>query len=117
MPTKQRFWLNDEKRLLPGPNHPGQKHQKHPVRFGTARSFHLSTEDDKLLTEERVFCHEFGLASGKVCQHPQHERGSARFCPGDEAVVKRLKTKACQPLDEGENPMHSVCYPFVKMSR
>ena len=111
MPTEERLWLNDEKRLLPGSNHPGQKHQDHPVRFGTGWSFHLSTKNNELLTEKSVFCHEFGLASSKVCRHSQHERGSARFCPGDEAVVKRLKTKACQPLDDGEHPMHSVRYP------
>ena len=44
------------------------------------------------------------------------ERGGVRFGPGDEAVVERPKTKACQPRDEGKNPMHSVRYPFVKMS-
>ena len=32
-------------------------------------------------------------------------------------VVERLKTKVCQPFDEGENLMHSVRYPFVQMSR
>jgi len=31
------------------------------------------------------------------------------------ALVERLKTKACQPRDEGENPMHSDHSPFVKM--
>jgi hypothetical protein len=64
-------FLHDEEGLLPGPNHPGQQHQEHPVRFGTGRSFHLSTKNNELLTEERVFCHEFGLASGKVYQRPQ----------------------------------------------
>jgi len=96
---------------------PRQKNQEHPVRFGTDRSFPLSPKDDKRLSKKRVFCHEFGFASGKVCQRPQQEKGEVRFCPGDEAVVERLKTKACQPLDKGENPMHSVRYSFVKMSR
>ncbi len=88
MPTEERLWLNDEKHLLPGPHHPGQHHQEHPIRFGTGGLFHLSTKNNELLTEERVFCHEFGLASGKVCQRPQHKRGSTRFCPDDEAVVE-----------------------------
>ena len=34
---------------------------------------------------------------------------------GDEALVERLKTNACQALHEGENPLHSVHFPFVKM--
>jgi hypothetical protein len=98
------------------PARPCQNNQEHPIRIGTGRSFHLSPEDDQRLSQERVFCHEFGLASGKVCQRPQDKNGGGWFCPGDEAMVERLKTKACQPFDKGENPMHSVPYPFVKMS-
>ena len=67
------------KRLLPGSNHLGQKHQEHPIRFGTGRSFHLSAEDNEWLSEERVFCHKFGLASGKVCQRPQQREVVAGF--------------------------------------
>jgi hypothetical protein len=29
-------------------------------------SFHVPTEDDERLSEEGVFSHQFGLASGKV---------------------------------------------------
>ncbi len=65
-----------------------------------------------------IFCQRASpMALWKVCQRPQQERDGALFCPGDEAVVERLKTKACQPLDTGENRMHRVRYPFVKMSR
>lgn len=45
------------------------------------------------------------------------ERGGVRICPVDKAVVERLKTKVCQPFDEGENLTHRVRYLFVKMSR
>jgi hypothetical protein len=38
------------------------------------------------------------------------------FVQVTRVVMERLKTKACQPLDMGENPKHSVCYPFDKMS-
>ena len=116
MPPQQRLWLNDEQRLFPGPHHSCQQYREHPVRLGTGRSFHLSPQNDQLLTQERVFCHELGLAPGKVGQHSQQERGGVWFGPGDEAMVERLKTKACQPRDEGKNPIHSVRYPFVKMS-
>jgi len=64
MPSQERLWLNDEKRLFLVSSHLGQKHQEHPIRFGTGRSFHLSAEENELLTEERVFCHKFGLAPG-----------------------------------------------------
>jgi hypothetical protein len=114
MPPQKRLWLDNEQGLFPGPNRPCQKHQEHSVCFGTGWSFYLSPEDNQLLAQECVFCHEFGLASSKVCQHPQQERGGIRFCPGDEAVVERLKTKACQPFDTGENPMHSGRYPLCE---
>ncbi len=69
-----------------------------------------------MLTQEGVFCHKLGLATGLVSQRPQQERGGVWFGPGDEAVVERPKTIYCQPRDEGENPVHSRRYPFVKMS-
>jgi len=58
-----------------------------------------------------------GLASGKVSQRSHDENGGGWFGPVDETVVERLKVKASQTRDEGENPMHSVRYPFVKASR
>jgi len=69
-----------------------QKTQDHPVSFGTGRLYHLSTEDDRRLSKERVFRHEFGLASGKVCQCPKPGERRCLVCPGDEAVVERLVT-------------------------
>jgi hypothetical protein len=116
MPTQERLRLNNEKRLLPGPNHPCEKHQEHPIRLGVCGSFDLSAEDNQLLAEECIFRHEFGLASGKVSQRSQNERGVGWFGPIDKAVLERLKAHACQSLDEGDNTMHSVRFPFVKMS-
>jgi hypothetical protein len=112
MPAQQRLWLNDDEGLFPGPNHSCQEHQEHAVCLGTGRSFHLSTQDEQLLTQERVFCHKLGPAPGKIVQRPKQERGGVWFGPGDEAMVERLKTNACHPLHEGENPMHSVHSPL-----
>ncbi len=114
MPPQERIWLNDEKRLLPGPNRPCQKHQKHPIRFGAGWSFHMSAQDEKLLSEQCVFCHEFGLAPGKVSHGSQYERGSGWFGPVDEAVLERLEeAHACHLLDKDKKPLHSVRFPFV----
>jgi hypothetical protein len=82
-----------------------------------AGRFTRAVEDNELLAKERVLCYEFGLAPDKVSQCPQQERGGVRFGPGDEVVVEQLKTNAGQPLDEDENPMHNVPYPFAKMSK
>jgi hypothetical protein len=104
MPAQESCWLDDEKHLFPGPHHSCQQDQEHAVRLGTGWSFHLSPENNELLTEEGIFCHELGLATGLVGQRPQKLRGGVGFGPGDEAVVERLKTNACQALQEGENP-------------
>jgi hypothetical protein len=48
---------------------------------------------------------------------PQVASTSVRFGPSNEALLERLKTNACQALQEGENPLHSVHSPLVKMSR
>jgi hypothetical protein len=50
MPPQERLWLDKEQCLLPGSYHPCQKHQEHPIRFGTGKSFHLSPQDDQLLS-------------------------------------------------------------------
>jgi hypothetical protein len=43
-----RLWLDKEKRLFPGPNHPSQKHQKQPIYLPVCRSLELSTKDTVL---------------------------------------------------------------------
>jgi hypothetical protein len=73
MPAQARLWLDNEKRLLPGPNHPCEKHRERPIRFDTGGSFHVSVQDDQLLTGERVFCHQLGLRSGEVSHGSQRE--------------------------------------------
>jgi hypothetical protein len=70
-----------------------------------------------VLPQEGVCCHELGLVSGEVSHGSHDERGGGWFGPVDETVVERLKAKASQTRDEGENPLHRVRSPFVKMSR
>ena len=55
MPEQQRLWLNNEERLFPGANDPGQKNQKLPIRLATGRSFHLPPENDQLLARASHF--------------------------------------------------------------
>src|SRR5260370_28524971 len=44
MPPQQRLWLNDDEGLFPVPHHSCQQDQEHPVRLGTRRPHHLSTQ-------------------------------------------------------------------------
>ncbi len=58
---------------------------------------------------------EQGLFPGPNCSRQKNQEHPVCFGTGDEAVVERLKTKAYQQLDRGENPIHSVRYPFVNV--
>jgi hypothetical protein len=89
MPPQQRLWLDNEQRLLPSSNCSCQKHQEHPIHFGACWSFDVSAEDDNRLLEKCVFCHQFGLASGKVRHRSQDERAYAfRFYSSSSESAK-----------------------------
>ena len=55
MPPQKCLWLNNDEGLFPGPHHACQKHQEYAVSPGTGRPFHLSTQDDHLLTRASRF--------------------------------------------------------------
>ncbi len=42
--------LNEEERLSPGQNHPGQKHQEQPLPLPADGSLDLSTQDNQLVS-------------------------------------------------------------------
>ena len=50
MEAEQGFWLNDEERLLPGPNTPGSQHKEDAIRLRACWPFHLPLEDNELLS-------------------------------------------------------------------
>jgi len=62
-------FLNDEESLFPGPHYACQQDQEHAVRPGAGRSFHLSPQNNELLTQQGIFCDQVGLASSKVGQY------------------------------------------------
>jgi|GEM_PF-2217157 len=43
-------FLDEEKRLFPGPNHPGENHREKPIALPVDGSFDLSTEDDQFVS-------------------------------------------------------------------
>ncbi len=75
MPPKQGLRLHNQECLLPGPNHPRQKHQEKPIGLPTGRSFDVPTQDDELLPQHGVFNKQFGLPFGKACDRSEVERG------------------------------------------
>jgi hypothetical protein len=109
-----RLGLDNEQGLFPGPNHSGEKHQENPIPSDIDGSFDLSAEDNQLLSQKRVFCHECGLALGKVCQRTQHERSGRRFRPVSEALLKQLKTYSHQAQYRVENMNHRMGSPLYE---
>ena len=59
-------FLDKEKRLVPGPNHAGQKHQEKSVRLLVNWSLDLPMKDDELLSQERVFRDQFRFPPEKI---------------------------------------------------
>jgi hypothetical protein len=50
MPPHQSLWLKDQEGLLPGLNQPGQQDEEHSIRVRACWPFHLSLEDDELVS-------------------------------------------------------------------
>jgi hypothetical protein len=99
MPSKDRLWLDQEERLFPGPNHPGQEHQKKPVRLPVNRSFGLSMKDDQLVSYQGVFRQQVGFASGQIGECAQYERGRQWFDPPSNTFLERMQAKTDALLD------------------
>jgi len=107
MEAEQRLWLNDEERLLPCPNHPCQEDEEHAIRFRACGAFHLAPEDDELLSQEGIFCHQLGLASAKVGQGLQRQGGSEWFGPTSKASEECMPAAIQEALERDENTSHT----------
>jgi len=81
MPVQQGVWLHNLEGLLPRPNHPGQQDEEDAIGPRERWLFHLSLEDDQLLSQEGIFCDQFRIASAKVGQGLQHQGGPQGFGP------------------------------------
>jgi hypothetical protein len=72
---QQRLQLDKEEGLFPGPHHSGEKYQEESVSLPVGRSFDLSTQDDQLLSQQRIFRQQFGFSSGQIGECSEHKRG------------------------------------------
>ena len=78
MPAEEGIGLHNEERLFPVPDGSREQDQEQPIGPGTRWALHLTTEDDQLLTEQRVFGDEFSPGAGQIVQC-SHEEGAARW--------------------------------------
>ena len=115
MPAQKRLRLDDKERLFPGPNHSGEKYQEDSVCFPVHWSFHLSTQDDQLLPQQRVFGQQFGFASGQIGERPKHEESCRWFDPTPNTFLERMQAKTDALLDRGKYAQHEWNLLFVKI--
>lgn len=87
-PREIRFRLEDEERLFPGSDHPGQKHREKPIRLPVDRLFDLSTKDDQWLSSQRVFRKQFGFPSAKIGERTEQKGGCGWFDPREKTFLE-----------------------------
>lgn len=115
MPPEKRLWLNNQECLPPGSHGLCQKHQQNAIPLGAYGSFALSTKDDKLLTQERIFSDKFGFPSGKIRQRPEQQGRVQGSCPMQETILENVKARTYQVFDRDENTRHRMNFSFLKM--
>ena len=106
MPAQKCFWLDKEERLFPGPSHPGQEHQKKPICFPANGTFDLSTQDDQLLPQQRVFRQQFGFASGQIGERAEQKGSRRRFDPTRNTFLERMQAETDALLKQGKYIQH-----------
>jgi hypothetical protein len=105
-PREISLWLYDKERLFPVPNHSREKYEEHSICFLVYRSFDLSTQDDQLVSQQCVFCQQFGFTSGQVGDSPKHEESRWWFDPSRNTFLERVKAETDVLLDRGKYRQH-----------
>jgi hypothetical protein len=115
MPAQERLWLNEEQRLFPGSDHPGEEYQQPSIRLPTNGSFDLSMQDDQLLAQQRIFRQQFSFAPGQIGKGANDKGGCRRFDPTQEAFLERTQAGTKALFDQGKHAEHEWNLFFVKM--
>ena len=115
MPAQKRLGLNDKERLFPGPNHSGEKYQEYSVCIPVNWSFHLSTQDDQLLPQQRVFGQQLSFISSQIGERPKHKESRRWFDPSRNTFLERVKAYTGLLLDRGKYMQHEWNLFFVKI--
>ena len=106
MPAKECLRLDQEKRLFPGLNHPGQKDQEKPIRLFVHRSLDLSAQDDELLPQQRVFRQQFGFASSQIGERSEYQGSRQWFDPPQNTLLELMQAQADTVFDRGKEREH-----------
>jgi hypothetical protein len=90
MPVQEHFRLDKEQSLLPRTDSPGEKYQEQSICLSADGSFDVSTQDDQLLAQERIFRQEFGFASDQINECCERKGGRGWFEPTQNPFVERM---------------------------
>lgn len=89
MPAEEGIGLHKEKCLFPISDGPRKHHQEQPIGPGIRRTLHLTTEDDQVLSEQRIFGDEFGLGASEFGERSGQGRAIGWLRPLKQALVRR----------------------------
>jgi len=64
--------------------------------------------DDQLMSQQRVFCHQFSYVSCDIGKSAQHQGGGARFHPTTKAIGERVKAESESLSERYENREHNM---------
>jgi hypothetical protein len=103
---QERLRLNEEQRLFPGSDHPGQEYQQQSIRLPTSGSFDLSMQDDQLLAQQRIFRQQFSFAPGQIGKGANDKGGCRRFDPTQEAFLERTQAGTKALFDQEKHAEH-----------
>jgi len=115
-PSQKGFWLDQDKRLFPGPDHPRQEDKEKPIRLFVDWSRDLSMQDNELLTQQRVFRQQFGFAAGQIGERSKQKGAPRWFDPPQNAFLERLQAQTDSLLDEGKYGEHKM-EPLLQENR
>jgi len=92
-------FLDEKEGLFAGPTHPGENHQEQPVSLAVDGSFDLSTQDDQLVSQQRVFRDQFRFPSGPISERAKPKAGRRWFDPTRKPFGEREKAETEAWLD------------------
>jgi hypothetical protein len=81
MPGEEGLGLHNEERLCPVPDGSRKQQQEESIGLATRWALDLTTEDDQLLTEQRVLGDEFSPGAGQIVQCSYQVRAVRWFRP------------------------------------
>ena len=113
MPAQHCLWLHDQQGGLSGTNQRGQQDQEDAISSGESWPFHLSLQNDELLSEEGIFRQKLLFTSRKISEGGQRQRGPQRFGPTSKMSGEYMQATNLQPLESGEHTTHTKSFSII----